>query len=417
MKKIFLLTAVCALTALSSCMKSVEDARTYALTINVAPPTGEGSGGIGIAGIRNLKITAVNSLTGQQTDVFPEGGKAEVELRGGEYDFRAIGFADDFTVNGFGSKSLYDDGTIDVQLKVAGSNGLIFKELYMAGTKIGYGYWRDGFTEIYNNSDETLYLDGIVLGIVDYNFGNPTPWVNPDGSLMDRYPLGNFMVYFPGTGEDYPILPRESKVLATMPIDHTALPIEEGVDTPSPVDLSRADWDIFIPAEYADGDTDVIGIPNMLVAYKVFGLDFMPGMSGQPVLLAHIKDASGNILYGDAIPEWVRKPENRLDKPGGFSNHVMIPKEFVIDAVEVVYADPSKRNKLLHPEQDVGMVWYYGPGGPDTDGMYSGKSIRRKVLDFVDGNPVYQDTNNSSEDFIIGGQKPTPGIHPTEPDV
>ena len=413
MKKIIILLVLCSAAVLASCLKDVETARQYELRITVKAPAGED---VDISEISKLRITAVNSLTGEQTDMFPENGAVIAKVSGGEYNFRAIGFAEEFTVNGFAEMSVYDDATFDFQLNVAGSNGLIFKEVYMSGSKIGYGYWKDGFYEIYNNSNETLYLDGIILGIVDFNFGAPTPWVDGDGKLLDRYPMANFTVYFPGSGQDYPILPRESKVLATLPIDHTALEISEG-DVPSAADLSNADWDIFIPPPYSGGDTDVLGIPNMVVAANVFGLDFMPNMSGQSIILAQVKDAAGNALYGDAVREYCQKAENRMQKPGSSFYHTMIPKDFVIDAIEIVYGDPTQRNKILHKEQDVGMTWYSGDGGLNTTGIYAGKSFRRKVLDFVDGKPVYQDTNNSSEDFILGGcRPPTPGVHPTEID-
>ena len=43
---------------------------------------------------------------------------------------------------------------------------LVFKEIYFAGSsKDGKNYFRDQFYELYNNSDEELYLDGIYFDI------------------------------------------------------------------------------------------------------------------------------------------------------------------------------------------------------------------------------------------------------------
>lgn len=60
------------------------------------------------------------------------------------------------------------------------------------------------------------------------------------------------------------------------------------------------------------------------------------------------------------------------------------------------------------------MAWVDGSSnGSLASSAYSGKSLRRKVIAINNGRVVYKDTNNSSEDFILGGQTPTPGTHPT----
>ena len=62
------------------------------------------------------------------------------------------------------------------------------------------------------------------------------------------------------------------------------------------------------------------------------------------------------------------------------------------------------------------MAWYTGADGV-SNGEYSGKSLRRKVAGVTaEGKVILKDTNNSSNDFIIGGGTPTPGTFPTNAD-
>jgi hypothetical protein len=46
---------------------------------------------------------------------------------------------------------------------------------------------------------------------------------------------------------------------------------------------------------------------------------------------------------------------------------------------------------------------------------WSGKSIRRKVTKIENGRPYYQDTNNSTNDFLLD-QPLKPGVTPTVAD-
>lgn len=82
----------------------------------------------------------------------------------------------------------------------------------------------------------------------------------------------------------------------------------------------------------------------------------------------------------------------------------MVPSDYVIDAVEVVRVEENKRYKRIPDALDAGKVW--------CSGTYVSESVRRKVKQIIDGKVIYQDTNNSSNDFL-GSQTPTPGVHPT----
>lgn len=59
----------------------------------------------------------------------------------------------------------------------------------------------------------------------------------------------------------------------------------------------------------------------------------------------------------------------------------MIPREYVIDGIDIVPAIESDRYKHLKSTEDVGMAWVDGSSnGSLASSAYSGKSLRRKVI-------------------------------------
>jgi hypothetical protein len=401
-KTAFLFALSAAMLVASSCGDDGDDvAKNYDVTVTLIAPED-----VSLSDITDIKVVAVNTTTGVETaltDLNGDGLMAEAILTAGEYDFRASGETEDFKLNGLTRTPVYESKNINIALNIVSGSGLIFKEIYYTGV-MSY-YWKDGFFELYNNSDEVQYLDGLIVGIVDGGFGAPSPWA-VDGVLPDRYPMTNHTIYFPGAGTEHPVQPGEGVVVATVAINHSARELTEE-DEPSPVDLSHADWNIYIPAQ--PSDIEVAGIPNTLVAYSTWGLDFMPGVHGASLILAKLPE-------GKSVPDFVADANNFQKVPGGtLWNQLMIPHEYVIDGVDIVYnLTEGDQHKRLLASEDVGMVWIYGKGGPDTDAAYSGKSICRKAISITaEGTVVYKDTNNSSEDFTIGGQTPTPGKHPS----
>jgi hypothetical protein len=236
--------------------------------------------------------------------------------------------------------------------------------------------------------------------------GGPTPWVDKNGELLDRYPMNNSTFYFPGSGEEHPLQPGESVVVASSAINHSARKLTDE-DVASPVDLSNAEWETYVEGE-KDNDENA---PNLELMYHLWGFDFFPFNTGTPLILAKLPEGT---LMADFIDN-----EDNYERNAAISwfNNLMLPHEYVIDAIDITNAEDGEHYKHLHASEDVGMTWVWGADGPGTSGGYSGKSLRRKVVSITSkGRVIYKDTNNSSEDFILGGQTPTPGVNPSSVD-
>lgn len=260
---------------------------------------------------------------------------------------------------------------------------------------------QDQFFEIYNNSDQVQYLDNCILARLQGTQGvkEVTDWVTSENGteIMNIYALESYVVAFVGNGTEYPVNPRESVLIAATAMNHNA---ETG--GVSPVDLSNADYEVNI-SDYKS-DTDNPAVPDMTIVAKsssatatFFGLPY----TGNALILAQLP-------AGTTMDSYINDRSNYRTIPWQTVNtyeFLTVPQEYVIDGINIVNSNESKRIVRLRPEVDNGMVYM------TTD--YAGKSIRRKVSEITpDGKVILQDTNDSSEDFL-SDQTPTPGILPT----
>ena len=103
----------------------------------------------------------------------------------------------------------------------------------------------------------------------------------------------------------------------------------------------------------------------------------------------------------DNLEEVFTNTDNYKVQPGGSFNCFMVPRAWVIDGVENVRLDDRGVFKRLPNSIDVGYIQHRGG--------YQGVSIKRKVQEIINGRTIYQDTNNSTNDFLTN-QEPTPGV-------
>jgi hypothetical protein len=204
---------------------------------------------------------------------------------------------------------------------------------------------------------------------------------------------------FPGTGQQYPLQPRTSVVLAMDAIDHQTDPLGNPL---SPVNLAGAQFEAFIEAP--GKDTDAPQAANMIVMYTTSTsmYDWLHSVFGQSVIIFRLPT-------GLDWQTFVANPDNFMTRPGSTSTteFLMVHKDWVIDGVECNRTEEDKRFKRLPTSVDAGMVWSLA--------TYNSKSVRRKVDKILDGKVIYKDSNNSYNDFI-NDQDPTPFVHPSTVD-
>jgi hypothetical protein len=121
-----------------------------------------------------------------------------------------------------------------VELVAARRGGLVISELYSYSAQVNGFYTSAHYVEVYNNSDTTIYLDGIVIFRASFT-GHCD---DPPGARLDETGIWSSTLHrFPGAGRDFPIRPGEAKVQGVDAIDHRVV-------APELPDLSMAEFEL-----------------------------------------------------------------------------------------------------------------------------------------------------------------------------
>lgn len=242
-------------------------------------------------------------------------------------------------------------------------------------------YFRDQFYEIYNNGDETYYLDFLCFAQLVPAFATATllEWLAEDG--LNNYVYAQTVWQLPGSGHDYPLEPGESFIIVQEAANHTDHSKYSGI-----VDTSLAEFETWIGnAQRVNED-----VPDLEYV-------FWSGFINKVQWLTSVMDSAlciyqpGKHLEFPTINTGV-VGETTQKQVGNSQEFVRIPAEQLIDGVEMIPTSTSLNMKRIPGFVDAGAA--------STDKTYVGKSVCRKVIGLrTDGTPIYQDTNNLTEDF------------------
>ena len=273
------------------------------------------------------------------------------------------------------NQRLFEARDMVIDLSAAVVKGLMVSKVYYAGTKdlMGRNYGADSYVEIFNNSDEVLFLDGKYLGLAESVSPAAYPaHENPDSIYLRQ------ICRFPGNGSEYPVLPGGSIVVAAK----SARNHQESAD--NSVDLSHADFEV--KAVEGSGNPDVPMLPIISNSTKIQTLNLINGGLNAVVLFETDED----------VLSW---PE--VYQRGKTSGEMFrrIHKSVVIDGVECLkkpaQTDPDVNTKRLQPDIDAGYITITAVNG------YNHESVERKVSRYENGRYYLTDTNNSSADFVV----------------
>ena len=246
---------------------------------------------------------------------------------------------------------------------------IVFSEIYASGPPGAGLYFFDRYIEFFNQTDSTLYLDGLVVARVYASAFLGLNFIDDPEFIHSKT-----VWKFPGTGTDYPIEPGQFIICAVDAIDHR-------VNAPESFDHRGADFEFYKPDA---PDIDNPNVPNMIMIYQDSGIDWLIGGQADALVLA--RTDTDNIRWRD--------------------DRIIIPYDDIIDGVEYLLNPTDLDRKKLNPRIDAGAT-----GGIS---FYTGRSMERRVSIGPDGTRRLQNTNNSSVDFRIN-DRPTPQYHPDFP--
>lgn len=413
MKKIYIPVAamLMAVTGLSSCIEMMDKAYDADIvqSISVAFKVKAVTGFVDINGNGNpdpnfptegLTVRFTNFAEGSVVEaVTDESGIAVTDVVPGNYTISVSGESiqngDTYYLNGsVQNKPIMktvtpeeaeasNDFSVTIRPSMVGP--LCFREIFYCGSE--GNYFRNQFYEIYNNGDETYYLDHLCFAhLVPNNATTNLPqWPDEDGK-------GNFVYavtvwQFPGTGTDYPLKPGESIVIAQEAADHTKFTSFTGA--PGVMDTSKAEFEVWSGNEQRV-NTDVPNLEYVFWSGSINKSQWLTAVTGSAFCIyqpgEHLKFPTINTgLLGKTTQKEVGTKTQQ---------YVRIPAAQIIDGVELVPTSNSLNMKRIPGFVDAGAA--------STEASYIGVSVCRKVIgQRADGTPLYRDTNNSSDDFEI----------------
>jgi len=307
-----------------------------------------------------------------------------------------------------------------IELKSARIGDLVIKQISYAGSHATQGaVFRDQFIEIYNNSNEIIYADGLYIAQLYGKTSTTTSsftlsngqfdWsqslnMTSGSSANTNYVYADYVFKIPGNGTQYPIQPGESIVLAQSAINHKA-PLTSNTGTPitiqNPdltVDLSTADFEAYLgDFRVSLGETVYLydiqnpAVPDMEIAY--WGREGFANNNKDMILDSNGRD-SFVIFRADNFSTYPNFTDPSVTTVINTSTYfVQIPISTIIDGVDLQHYSPnSQRPKMLPSQIDASFI--------NTDAAYNSQAVIRKTKTTVDGRIILEDTNNSANDFV-----------------
>ena len=351
-----------------------------------------------------IKVTFNNFAEGIETTVGVDAnGVATAELIPGIYNIMASTDKKQeyahrkYIVNGLAQNvplttnttSVSEDNSIKINPVM--DSPLCIREMYYAGSE--GGYFRDQFYEIYNNGDEVVYLDHFCLAhlVPEYATASLPEWPaedykDPETKKELKYAHAVTLWQIQGDGDDYPLAPGESIVLAQEAADHTKIETWAGFGL---VDTSHADWELW-SGNHDRVNPDVPDLPYVFWSGWIMTMQWLTSVDGSAMALYQPRK---NLTFGDA-EYWQEGVTTSAQVGSGGQQYVRIPIADIYDAVECIPTSADMNMKRVPGILD--------SGAATVDGYYNGKSISRKIDSYrEDGSPIFQDTNNSSVDFEV----------------
>lgn len=314
----------------------------------------------------------------------------------GVYSIAASGIAEfngsDYLINGaINSISLVKDISREeakaskdrIVTRPAKVGSLMISEIYYCGSKHPEDstHFRDQTYRIYNNGDEVEYLDGVCFAQINTQNPSVTVPTYPEEDGLGNYVYAWLVWQIPGSGTDYPLQPGESVVLVQEAADHTVI-------NRASFDNSGATWE----CNSGNLERDHEMVPNIPYIYwaKPNKSQWNCGVQGPAFVI--FRPATGVTLDADYYKQDGPNVILQTNDKYGENFTARIPADWVLDAVEAMGNMQQMDRKRIPTYMDAGIT--------STGATYATTALCRKVVSTrEDGTPIYQDTNNSTNDF------------------
>ena len=258
---------------------------------------------------------------------------------------------------------------------------LILEEIFISGTRTPEGkqYIGDSYIKLYNNTDEILYADGLL--ILQSYFETNAKVVHSPNIIAEAFNV-DAVQQIPGSGKDYPVPPYTSIIIATDAINHREY-------NKNSIDLRQAHFEIKKSDD--DEDPDNPQVPNL---NNILGELVLSNQGNKSFAIARLPKGMTASQYLTEYKYNYTYRETGVDFDIPQENY-KIPNQWIVDAVNIA---PKEEFQWLLTSEALDSGWTYSSERQSDVGRY-GKAVRRKVSNSDANKKQYQDTNNSTVVF------------------
>lgn len=390
MKRYFM-ACICAVAALVACDPTTGDIQTVDVTVTVDASEIDAA-----VAPETYNVTLTNTANGNVVTAETENGVAVANVIPGIYTIVVEatvadgGFTYFLTGSAKDTNILESENAVTVKMGIVKESQLVIKETYYTGCTYNTSeteqatYFRDQFHEIYNNSNEVAYADSLCIAFTLFANYKYEVFYTYNIPNAENYVYTQHIWQIGGDGDDYPIQPGESIIIAQWATNHKADILTKNG---SPVDLSGAEFEA-IEGEKELWNATITDGPAINMAFAVdakgFGLQQWMVPTGGANL----------IIFKPSTP--LRTSDFLISNEDAsiMATAHEVAFEDILDAVQSI-DDETRVSTLGMPEiLDKGYIW--------CSGTYVGESIARKQAGTLEnGAPKYQDTNNTTNDFEV----------------
>lgn len=291
------------------------------------------------------------------------------------------------------SEGLETTITVNQTWRIANTGEFLIEEIFFTGNLLSNGRTSDSsdgdqYFRITNNSDHTIYADGLFIAISDHDSqATVTGAYEEYPDLKDSISIAT-LYKIPGEGTTYPVEAGASKVIALTAQNFKA---ENGVG----FDLSKADFEMYDDNEYVE-DYDNPDVPNMICWFKSSRtISTLHNRGYQSYAIVQIPSSITTETY---MRDYAWKGQYIFHfsgynfPPFDIEDAYLIPNDWVIDGVNCAVTE-NLYKLVFNATIDAG---YTNVSTVDSDQNRYGKSVVRKKQ-----NGKLVDTNNSTNDFEI----------------
>lgn len=432
MKKLFYFFILTSILSFYSCEDDKKsDYTTYAVTIQLVYPEGSV-----LEVAKDIKVKLTDSNGKIYDGITDDAGKTIIIVPTGIYtatadDSRAEGFTYNGRVNNIVVTKAWDETLItDLFLEEEKKGSIVIKELYVGGCQKGNDagvFQHDKYVILHNNSNETVTLDNLCLGMVlPYNaHGSNKDYVN--GNLFYAaegwIPAGTGIWYYPGT---LTIESGKDVVIAL------ANAVDNTQTYSNSINFNKAEYYCtYDNAVYSNTTYYPAPAPEIPGNHYWSAVHFGQGNAWP---LSTLSPAFYIFRTADETPTSFVNNELNTNYHGGTMSDAnkrkKVPVEWILDGVEVFTTTSTENQKRLTAKVDIGqtyltnkygyssyrnvdadatkaiegnaskLVYNYNKGteingvlSTDPSGIDAEASIKKGAR------IIYKDTNNSTNDF------------------